>query len=93
MKHLRASLVITAILLVLCCGVYPAVVTAGAQVLFPRQANGSVIEGGGKVRGSSLIGQTFEKPANTPPPRKEKPDKYSDLHPREKRARQAQEGK
>ncbi len=62
MKLIRPCLVITAALLVLCCAVYPAVVTAVAQVAFPREANGSLIVEGGRVRGSSLLGQTFEHP-------------------------------
>lgn len=42
--------------------VYPAVVTGLAQVLFPANAHGSLIEKDGKVVGSVLIGQTFTKP-------------------------------
>jgi K+-transporting ATPase ATPase C chain len=62
MKILRPCLVLTALLLVICCVLYPAVVTAAAQVLFPRQANGSLVENNGKILGSELIGQTFERP-------------------------------
>lgn len=58
MKQLRALLVITLALLVLCCLVYPAVVTVAAQVLFREQANGSLIEQNGKLVGSALIGQS-----------------------------------
>ena len=39
--------------------VYPAVVTAIAQIAFPHQANGSLIVVDGKAVGSSLIGQAF----------------------------------
>jgi K+-transporting ATPase ATPase C chain len=42
--------------------IYPAVVTAIAQVAFPRQANGSLIVVDGKTVGSSLIGQAFSDP-------------------------------
>jgi K+-transporting ATPase ATPase C chain len=58
MKTLRPCFVITFALLVLCCLVYPGVVTAGAQVLFSDQANGSLLTRNGKVVGSSLIGQS-----------------------------------
>jgi K+-transporting ATPase ATPase C chain len=62
MKTLRPCLVITAILLVLCCGFYPAVVTGAGALLFSHQAEGSLIVKDGKVVGSSLLGQTFDKP-------------------------------
>lgn len=42
--------------------IYPAVVTAIAQVAFPSQANGSMIVVDGKAVGSSLIGQYFNEP-------------------------------
>ena len=62
MKLIRPCLVVTAALLVLCCAVYPAVVTAFAQTVFSHQADGSLIVENGRVRGSSLLGQTFEHP-------------------------------
>jgi K+-transporting ATPase ATPase C chain len=40
---------------------YPAIVTAIAQVVFPQQANGSMIVVDGKTVGSSLIGQCFDQ--------------------------------
>ena len=42
--------------------IYPAAVTAVAQVVFPGQANGSMIVVDGKTVGSSLIGQAFDDP-------------------------------
>jgi len=62
MKILRPCLVITALLLLACCVVYPALVTVAAAGLFPREARGSLIEVDGKIVGSSLIGQALDKP-------------------------------
>ncbi|MEV0036841.1 potassium-transporting ATPase subunit C [Streptomyces sp. NPDC050804] len=55
---LRALLVLT----VLCGVLYPLAVTGVAQGLFPHRANGSEVEQGGKVVGSSLIGQRYDLP-------------------------------
>jgi potassium-transporting ATPase KdpC subunit len=62
LAHLRTALVLLA-LLTLVTGVgYPILVTAIAQVVFPHQANGSLIVKDGKAVGSSLIGQPFDDP-------------------------------
>jgi potassium-transporting ATPase KdpC subunit len=62
MKQLKPALVIFVILTVLTGLVYPAVITVLAQAVFPQQANGSMIEAGGKCLGSALIGQPFDDP-------------------------------
>jgi potassium-transporting ATPase KdpC subunit len=41
---------------------YPAVMTGVSELIFPKQANGSLLSVNGKVVGSSLIGQSFAKP-------------------------------
>lgn len=51
------------ILVILVCGVYPAVVTVFGQALFSDKANGSlIVRKDGTVIGSKLIGQNFSKP-------------------------------
>jgi potassium-transporting ATPase KdpC subunit len=60
--HLRPALM-TLLLFTLITGVaYPLLVTGIAQVVFPAQANGSLIVKDGKVVGSALIGQPFDDP-------------------------------
>jgi K+-transporting ATPase ATPase C chain len=58
--ELKASVLITAVLVVLLCGVYPLAVWAGAQFFFPTKANGSLLtDPDGTVRGSALLSQNF----------------------------------
>ena len=62
-KHLKPAIILLTLLTVLTGVVYPLAVTGLAQLLFPAQANGSLMtDGGGKPTGSRLIGQSFGKP-------------------------------
>ena len=59
-KEIKTSLIVTAILLVICCGVYPLVVFGAGQLFFPKQANGSlVLDDKGKPIASTLLAQNF----------------------------------
>lgn len=58
-RQLRAAAVLTLLLSALTGILYPGAVTALAHLVFPRQANGSLVEAGGRVVGSELIGQSF----------------------------------
>ena len=60
LSELKTSLLLTFALVVLLCGAYPLAVWAGAQVLFPAKANGSLlVDANGTVRGSALLAQNF----------------------------------
>ncbi len=56
-KYIRPAVVLTLLLTILTGLIYPGVVTALAQVIFPYQANGSLHYVNGKLVGSDLIGQ------------------------------------
>jgi potassium-transporting ATPase KdpC subunit len=60
--QLRPAIAVLVLLTLLTGFLYPAVVTAIAQVAFPNQANGSFIVVNGTTVGSSLIGQAFDQP-------------------------------
>jgi len=62
LKYTRPAIIMTLLLTILLGLVYPGVVTGLAQLLFPFQANGSLITVNGKVIGSDLIGQYWTAP-------------------------------
>jgi K+-transporting ATPase ATPase C chain len=63
MKNLLTAILMTVVTTVLLGLIYPIVVTGLAQVIFPDQANGSLIRSAdGTVIGSRLIGQPFSSP-------------------------------
>jgi K+-transporting ATPase ATPase C chain len=59
MRELKAAIVAVAVLTVALGLAYPLAMTGAAQVLFPGSADGSMVESGGEVVGSRLIGQDF----------------------------------
>lgn len=61
-KHFITAILMTVVTTVLLGIIYPFVVTGLAQLIFPRQANGSLITSNGKLIGSHLIGQPFSSP-------------------------------
>lgn len=63
MRTLIKPALLMLLVLTLVTGVaYPLLVTGFAQLIFPKQANGSLINTNGKVLGSELIGQPFDDP-------------------------------
>jgi potassium-transporting ATPase KdpC subunit len=62
LKQTRQAFLLLTVLTLLTGIIYPLAITGLAQVLFPRQANGSLIYRDGKPVGSSLIGQAFTDP-------------------------------
>ena len=61
-KQLKPALMMFFILTALTGVIYPLIVTGVAQLLFPHQANGSLIVRDGNIIGSELIGQYFDAP-------------------------------
>jgi len=62
MSHLRPAFVLIALFTLLLGVAYPLSITSIAQLAFPYQANGSMIERNGDIVGSTLIGQSFSRP-------------------------------
>ena len=61
-KNLLTAILMTIATTVLLGIIYPLVVTGLAQLMFPEQANGELIQRNGKIVGSSIIGQGFSGP-------------------------------
>ncbi|HEY8258975.1 MAG TPA: potassium-transporting ATPase subunit KdpC [Gemmatimonadales bacterium] len=61
-NHLRPAILVTVVLCLITGVAYPALVTGLAQLLFPRQANGSLVMLNGRIVGSALIAQAFTRP-------------------------------
>jgi K+-transporting ATPase ATPase C chain len=63
LKEIKTTIIVTGILLIICCGIYPMIVFGAGQLLFAKQANGSlVLDGDGKPIASTLLGQSFNAP-------------------------------
>jgi K+-transporting ATPase ATPase C chain len=58
----RPALVLTILFAALLGLAYPALLTAIGQLVFPHQANGSLIREGDRIIGSELLGQRFDAP-------------------------------
>lgn len=62
LKHIKPALLLLLFMTVLTGAIYPLTVTGITQLIFPKQANGSLLIENGKLQGSELIGQAFTKP-------------------------------
>ena len=88
-SQFKPALILLTLFTVLTGVIYPLAVTGLAQLIFPHQANGSLIEKDGQVVGSELIGQPFDDPkyfwgrpsATSPTPYSALPSSGSNLGP------------
>lgn len=59
--NIRQAVLVTVVLLFMCGFLFPVVLSGLSAVIFPKQANGNLIEVNGEVIGSELVGQEFTK--------------------------------
>jgi len=59
LQEIKVSALTMLALAIILCGIYPLVVWGIAQIVFPGQANGSLVERQGKIVGSGLMAQAF----------------------------------
>ena len=64
LKEFKPALILLIALSILTGMIYPALVTGVANVVFPKQASGSLLENEGRIVGSRLIGQNFADPGH-----------------------------
>ena len=62
LREVKLAVLAMVALIIILCGIYPLVVWGIAQVAFPSQANGSLVEVRGKIVGSGLLAQNFSGP-------------------------------
>jgi K+-transporting ATPase ATPase C chain len=61
MRYVKQAILVFIVFSVLCGLVYPFLITAVSQFIFPWRSNGSIITSGNQILGSELIGQKFSR--------------------------------
>lgn len=63
LRQLKHAVLMLLVLIVITGAAYPLLITGAAQLIFPFEANGSILKDNGIVTGSAMIGQSFSDPA------------------------------